>query len=321
MIRKGIEGPGNPAFQQFFYKWLAEVEASGETRRHYATEAARRSFLRVFGRLLQAHGVHRLKPDNLRGKHVDMAIGDWLEALERRKNMEEGGLSERTVKNNMSHLRWLAKAIGKKGLLPKKNAPLGIPERDYVPTESKARHLSLECLDRISDPYVRVALPVQEEIGLRREEVLKAVWERADKGHYLDLEGSWCKNGRPRRVPLTRASQRAAVDAAKALARTTPKGSLILDTYKAAKQRYDNVTQAAGLRKLHGLRHAYAQRRFEILAGFPCPLAGGPSRSTMTPAQKEADKKAREQVAHELGHGQPGKPRPGITVSYLGGRR
>ena len=319
--RNEKRGPGNPAIQQFFYKWLAAVEASGETTRHYSTEAARRSFLRILDQQLQAHGVHRLKPQNIRGRHVDMVVGDWREAIGRKRRGEKGGLSERTVKNRLSHFRWLAKAVGKEGLLPKSNAALDIPERDYVPTKSRAQSLSREALDRIPDPYVRVALRVQQALGLRREEALKTVWERADKGHDLDLKGSWCKNGRPRTVPITTADQRAAINAAKAMAKTTPKGSLVVDNYKAAKERYDNITQGAGLSNLHGLRHGYAQWRFEVLAGFPCPLAGGPLRSAMVPAQQAADKAARIRIAYELGHGQPGKPRPGITVTYLGGRR
>lgn len=64
---------------------------------------------------------------------------------------------------------------------------------------------------------------------------------------------------------------------------------------------------------MHGLRHAYAQTRFEELAGFACPAAGGPTRDRMTPAQREADEDARVLLSEELGH-----CRPQITNAYLG---
>ena len=308
------ERRGNPEIRTFLYRWRAAAKGAGDTTRHYATEAGRQSFLSCLDRQLQAHGVHRLKPENLGGRHAKLVVADWSEAI------EKGQLSVSTVKNKLWHFRWLAKAVGKEGLIPKTNQVLGIPNRDYIPTQSKAQYLSPAVLDSIPDPYLRIALQVQQEFGLRREEALKCVWKRADRRYYLALEGSWCKSGRPRRVPILTPGQRAAIDAAKAMAKSTPKGSLVVDHYKGAKQRYDNVTQGVGLRNLHGLRHGYAQRRFEVLAGFPCPLAGGPTKSDMTPAQWATSESTRAQIATELGHGQPGKPRPSITVAYLGRR-
>jgi hypothetical protein len=64
---------------------------------------------------------------------------------------------------------------------------------------------------------------------------------------------------------------------------------------------------------MHGLRHAYAQRRFLELAGFPCPACGGPTRQTMTPAEREADEDARMVLTEEMGH-----QRTSITSAYLG---
>jgi hypothetical protein len=64
---------------------------------------------------------------------------------------------------------------------------------------------------------------------------------------------------------------------------------------------------------MHGLRHAYAQRRFQELAGFPAPLAGGPKREELTANERALDKKARAVISNELGH-----EREQITVVYLG---
>jgi hypothetical protein len=78
-------------------------------------------------------------------------------------------------------------------------------------------------------------------------------------------------------------------------------------------RRYEAQCARAGLDKMHGLRHAYAQERFLELAGFACPAAGGPSREQLTPAQREADYDARVLISAELGHG-----REQITAAYLG---
>ena len=78
-------------------------------------------------------------------------------------------------------------------------------------------------------------------------------------------------------------------------------------------RRYEAQCARAGLDKMHGLRHAYAQERFLELAGFACPAAGGPSREQLTPAQREADYDARVLISAELGHG-----REAITAAYLG---
>jgi hypothetical protein len=64
---------------------------------------------------------------------------------------------------------------------------------------------------------------------------------------------------------------------------------------------------------MHGLRHAYAQRRFEELAGFKSPAAGGPKHSDLSADERALDMNARAVISAELGH-----DRAAITVVYLG---
>ena len=93
------------------------------------------------------------------------------------------------------------------------------------------------------------------------------------------------------------------------------KGSMIPPdkTYVAWLSTYKEATRTAGARKLHGLRHGYAQARFEALAGFRAPAAGGPSRADLTPEQRAIDLTVRLQISAELGHG-----REEVTAVYLG---
>ncbi|MGB5300314.1 MAG: hypothetical protein WBN48_16450 [Thiogranum sp.] len=63
----------------------------------------------------------------------------------------------------------------------------------------------------------------------------------------------------------------------------------------------------------HGLRHAYAQDRYEELAGWSCPAAGGPVAKDLTPEQREIDSQVRLTISRELGH-----ERAAVVGAYLG---
>ena len=63
-----------------------------------------------------------------------------------------------------------------------------------------------------------------------------------------------------------------------------PAGSSYIEHLKL----YENQTSAAGLEKLHGLRHAYAQERYRELTGWDAPVAGGKKSGDLTDEEKEA---------------------------------
>ena len=158
---------------------------------------------------------------------------------------------------------------------------MGYPRRQYANGANKATILEAAQLERITDPYVRMSLELQQAFGLRREEAIKIRPELADRGDTLWLKPSWTKGGRERCVPVGTMEQRAIFDRAVALA---GKGSLIPDhkTYVQQLKLYEGQCIRAGLSRMHGLRHAYAQRRFHEITGFKAPIAGGPSRSALT---------------------------------------
>jgi integrase len=157
-----------------------------------------------------------------------------------------------------------------------------------------------------------MSLILQREFGLRREEAIKIRPALADKGDVLWLKPSWTKGGRAREIPIRTESQKTVLANAKALAGNE---SLIPSdkNYKQPKNRYEGQCIRVGLSRMHGLRHAYAQRRFAELAGFKAPLAGGPNRSELSNDQRALDKKARAEISNELGH-----KREQITTVYLG---
>ena len=216
-----------------------------------------------------------------------------------------------TKKNLAAHLRWWARHVDRPWVVPRSNAQLGIVNRRYVTNEDKTRVLD-ERLDRVTDPHARMSLRLQEAFGLRREEAIKFNPAYADRGNRLVLKASWCKGGRPREIPIRAAQQRRTLDAAHRLAGN---GSLIPPQRKFHEQRDVYVKQVtrAGFDRMHGLRHAYAQRRYQELAGWPCPIAGGPPRKSIRGGRREADRKARQTIAREMGHG-----RIEVVARYLG---
>lgn len=157
-----------------------------------------------------------------------------------------------------------------------------------------------------------MSLRLQELFGLRREESVKFRPSYADRGDHLALKGSWCKGSRPRIVPITTPEQRALLNEVHKLVGT---GSLIPANKSYIEQRnvYDGQCKAAGLRRMHGLRHQYAQARYEALTGWKAPAAGGPTAKMLTPEQLLQDSHARQIISYELGH-----ERLQVLAVYLG---
>lgn len=68
-----------------------------------------------------------------------------------------------------------------------------------------------------------------------------------------------------------------------------------------------------GLRKLHGLRHTYAQERYKQLTGWECSHRGGLKYKQMSAGHKKIDRDARLTISNELGH-----DRIGDVAIYIG---
>ena len=274
----------------------------------HGTQAAFVKFKRDFDRRLQVAGVHQLRPKNLKPKHIKTVV----EQL--RLEVQAGTRSVGSAKNWLSHLRAYVRLIDRRYLVPRTNAELGFGNRVYVPSESRAVTLTGGHLERVTCPYVAMSLKLQREFGLRREEALKIQPKWAHRGDRLVLRDSWCKGKRERVLDVRTEGQRAVLDEARHLAATTQQGSLIpTEKYIQQVKRFEYQCRKAGLHGSHGLRHEYAQRRYRELAGFDCPLKGGPKRRDMTPETRRKDHEVRLEISRELGHG-----RPGILQTYCG---
>jgi len=153
---------------------------------------------------------------------------------------------------------------------------------------------------------------LQQAFGLRREEAIKFIPSYADQGDHLVLKPSWTKGGKARVIPIRTPEQREVLDRARKLA---GKGSMIPSNRNYVQQLriYEGHTIRVGLSKMHGLRHAYAQRRYEELTGWKSPAAGGPISESLTSEQRELDLEVRLVISRELGH-----ERRQVVSVYLG---
>ena len=267
----------------------------------YNTQRARRAIVKMMANQLGDMGFMRLKAKNLKEKHALALIERW----------RGEGLSAGTLKNRMGVLRWVYEKVNKSWMLAGRNADYGIENRRYLTGVNKAREVTVESLERIGSEHVRLSVEMQRRFGMRREEAMKVQVAWADRGAYLKLKGSWTKGGRERTIPIRTEAQRELLDRVRAL---TGNGSLIpaSSTYIEHLKLYENQTRAAGLEKLHGLRHAYAQERYRELTGWDAPAAGGPSRDKLSKEQRQVDYDARMTISRELGHS-----RENVTIIYL----
>ncbi len=268
----------------------------------FSTQATRSRILDLIASPLQALGYRRMQPRSLKPKHVDALVAHW----------RDQGISIGTLKNRLSALRWWAKKVNKPSIIAKDNDVYGIGKRAYVAKESKAQKLDERKLSEIADAHVRLSIRLQAAFGLRREESIKFQPSYAMQDDHIRLKSSWTKGGRARSVPIRNDEQRQLLEKVKALAKG---GSLIPAQLNYVQQlhRYERQLRNAGMSKLHGLRHAYAQQRYKELTGWKAPVAGGPASKQLTPEQLAPDYEARATISNELGHA-----RVEISAVYLG---
>jgi integrase len=268
----------------------------------FATQHDRERLLTMVANQLHEDGFKNLRAQGIRTKHIEHLVSRW----------QAEGASTGTMKNRMSALRWMAEKIGKENIVARDNAAYGIADRRFVTNESKAKELDQGKLDKVSDPYAAMSLRLQEAFGLRREESIKIQPGWADRGDMLVLKSTWTKGGKEREIPIIKETQRELLNQAKALAN---KGSLIPVemSYIDQLNRFKAQTAFAGIDRVHGFRHAYAQARYAELTGWKAPAAGGPTSRQLSPEQKAIDRQARLTISRELGH-----EREQITAVYLG---
>lgn len=268
----------------------------------YGTQTNRRRGLTAMASDLSDLGYKLPGAASLKPKHIEALVEKWLDA----------DTTDASIRNRLTWLRWWAEKINKPNVVQRDNSAYGVAERGEV-TRNRAQTLDPAKFKAIECPYIQASLLLQAAFGLRREEAMKFQPQAAIRGDYISLQASWTKGGRARTVPITTLEQRHVLQHVMKL--MPGRGSLIPAhlSYVEHLKRFEYQTLKVNLRNTHGLRHAYAQKRYAALSGQACPLAGGKDWKAMSPTEREADRAARRQISAELGHG-----RLKITDIYLG---
>ena len=268
----------------------------------YGTQVQRERDLTLIANQLHELGYRGMNSHSLKPKHVEALVGHWV----------ENEVTTGTIKNRMSAVRWWARKVNRQNVVARSNDFYGIPNRIFVTNTSKAKSIQEVDLVKVRDEHVRMSLELQQAFGLRREEAIKFIPTYADQGDHLILKPSWTKGGKARDIPIRTKAQRELLKRAHKLA---GKGSLIPSSRNYVQQLriFEGHTLRAGLSKMHGLRHAYAQQRYEDLTGWKSPAAGGPTCKLLAQEQSGQDHEARLIISRELGH-----EREQITAIYLG---
>ncbi|KTR03359.1 integrase [Aureimonas ureilytica] len=280
-------------------KVMCEHNADGA----FTTQDQRARGLSMIAHELRALGYQVPDARNLKPKHIEVLVRHWK--AER--------LSGATIRNRMSWLRWAAEKVRKPNIIPRDNAALGIESRSTYRGQ-KATATPAAKLAALPDERMRLAVRLQMAFGLRLEESLKFRVSVADKGTLLTMQGSWCKGGRTRSMPVLIQQQRDLLDE---LHQVCGDGSLVPNGVKFVT--YMRQMQREGLKakipSFHEHRRWHARWRFRTMAGVPCPADGGPLHDDLSPAERARLDAVRLEVSRELGHG-----RIDVTDAYLGFR-
>lgn len=268
----------------------------------FGTLHARSRALFLAADQLHALGYKVKAPRNLKPKHIHILSQYWMSS----------GIASGTIKNRMSHLRWLSQKINNPSLVRSTNEYYGIPHREFI-SKNRAVDFDANRLNAITDPHVRLAAELQKQFGLRREEAMKFQPSFANRGTHIQIKPSWSKGGRGRAIPIANDAQREVLRRAQLLAGS---GSLIPlhRSYKQHMWVFEKQMHRIGLGNTHGARHHYAQQRYIELSGNLPVAQGGKKRRYLSPVEKLNDTQARKILAAELGHN-----RVQIVSVYLGG--
>jgi integrase len=289
------------------------VKANG-TISSYATRDKRSNVLFSSFKQLRELGYKLEKVESFREKHLVALVHEW----EGRK------LSPATIQSNISIFRVFSGWIGKRGMIQGSEKYVADPaavQRSTIAKEDKSWDAKgVDIPAKIAevaqkDPRVAMALELQHAFGLRAREALQLRPHLADKGVYLHIHAG-TKGGRERIVPIDTSYKREVLERAKEFAAN--KSSSISDATKKLAQvknhyfyalRQSGITRTNGLTS-HGLRHGYAQERYQLITDATAPVKNSGKKAQL---DREDDRAARIELAHELGHG-----RESVTTHYLG---
>lgn len=276
---------------------------------------------------LRSCGAGVQKWSNITNKHVAQVVESW----------QNRGLATSTIKENLAGVRATAAYFGN-GRISDNNSDFGIENRVYITNEDKSVPQNvyervvdeLRASPEMNDQRVAAQLVLMREFGLRKEESFKLNPDRSllNDGRLFVTDGT--KGGRDRVISDLSDSQKNALSNASNLSGRNGNTMPVGISERAWEKTFYKTLADHGLTKAdcgassHGLRHAYAQGRYEKLTGFQAPCKFETKEAFREAAYqvaggdwKKLDQDARLILKSELGHG---PDRDDVVSQYLGSK-
>ena len=281
------------------------------------TQYDRALIIRMAFAQLWAMGWRLPSPRNLGNRHIYMLMERW----------DQEGVTVKVMHTRISYLRTFARWIGKNGMVK--------DVRDYLPGKDLTRRAAAKvnraweangvipqeviARARALDERLALMLSMQDAFALRMKESIemRPAYCLAESGKVLEIyEGT--KGGRLRRIPLDTEHKRAVFEWARNVAASGRGGRIRWPnlTWKQARRHYYYLLAeklGVNLKEMgvssHGLRHGYAQDKYQDLTGLPPPISGADPKRVDPVKHREAG----IEVSRDLGHG-----RTQVTTSYYG---
>lgn len=226
-----------------------------------------------------------------------------------------GDLAPSTAQNYISAVNTVMNLATKgswKTVSPTKDCQ--IEKRTHARTEPTPDQEKIAAsLASVTDSRMQAVSGLMREFGLRSKEASlinaqKALKEATERRVVTISEGT--KGGRVRELQITRHEQLQTLQTAVSI-QGEHKSMIPADQSWAEWRDGDlrelrETLQGQGVARLHDLRAAFANQRFEDLTGHASPLGGGHW-------DRKLDRQASEKLAEELGHG-----RIEVLASYIG---
>jgi site-specific recombinase XerD len=238
----------------------------------HLTQEARRATFSTFAEAMREKGLGIQSAEQIGGKHLRAFVECRLAQ----------GVQNRTIANEMSHVRAVLVHFGKEGLARNpaySNKALGIGRGSRIGTKVPLSEAAMrgfqEYADRLGRSAIGQVLELQRALGLREAEAIRggnpetlARWRRElqEHGHVRVIEGT--KGGRARDVhPADLARARRAIERAQATLRASGQRYLVTRADGSAATGlqqalgiYRNLCHRAGIQS-HAARYAFGQER------------------------------------------------------------
>ena len=293
---------------------------------HFATVKAHSDRWQAFVRWCRSEEGPRLNDARQIDREIFMRYAFHL-----REQVDQGNVGIATAQNRLSSVnRTMAALRGDQYVkIPSPSKALGLQRssvRSEAPQGQDRAQIELiaRALSERGQQRVAAIVHLARETGMRLREAILADLPRlqreaGQRGEINIQDGT--KGGRsgasaPRWIAVTD-QIRGALDRAWKASPSCSRNLLAPnESYKEFMQSVvrpaRDILHEHGLKGFHELRAAYACERYEQLTGLNTPVNGG----RVHREDRELDRRARQQISHELGHN-----RIDVVSAYIGGRR